>query len=156
MEISIKKLKEYVGVNGKYVKNHGNLFNVDRHNPEEDYVIVNGNYVIVVDKNAIQYDSTIKEVSVMKRMEEDAEQAHDVKYLETKYLENRKITVCIFGTEENEIWINATFFKEFINKAFNKEKGFAKGITFTGTDKKNPVMMWYDDELAGYFLPIYH
>ena len=162
MEISIKKLKEFIGVNGKYVKNHYNLNYLDRNNPEEDYVCINQHYILVLDKNAIQYDSKIKEINVMNRLEKEADMAKDIEYLGLRYLdEKQKKAVCRFGIkgceESEEVWINKTFFTEFINKAFSPTKGFADGITFTGSDSKHTIFMWNEDEeLVGAFLPIRH
>ena len=161
MKINTKKLREYLCTDGKYVKNNRKFFYLDCSNSEEDYVIVNGHYVLVMGKDELSYNENIKDVHIRNVLEEEASKADDIEYLGLKYdkYDNKK-AICRFGikgcSESEEVWINRLFFTEFINRAFSSTNGFANGITFTGSDPNHMIFMWMNDDLVGAFLPIKH
>ena len=159
MELSIKKLQDHVGANGKYAK-HIHMYDIDS-DEDTDYLAVLRHYIICMPKESITLNPEINKVGLVEAVYKMAESAtQDLTYYATIDLgikaRGSKKQVMFVNEEGEKIYVNKSFFTDFYNGVYSDTKGFADGITFTGSKFNAPVCMWNGDDLAGIFLPIIH
>lgn len=141
----------------KFGKKH---FFVDTGSEDVDYVAVDGYYVLEVPKDSLRLPNYedgyhFERISGMeRRITQIAEAGHDFEFKEVKTLTSGT-TVCVFTDGVEEIYIDRRFFKDFYNGLFST-KGFAKNVTFTGTNKNEMLVAWQDNDLIGAYCPIRH
>lgn len=157
MEVSIKKLQEHIGAKGKYAK-YISHYTMDS-DEDTDYIAICSCYIICIPKDTITINPdivTLNLVDTINKMVEGATQEltyHSL--IENKWIHPKK--QLMFVNEEGEkIYVNKSFFTDFLNGAYSETKGFADGITFTGKSFNTPICMWNGDDLVGAFLPIIH
>lgn len=158
MEFSVKKLQDHVGANGKYAK-HIHMYDVDS-DEDTDYLAVARHYILCIPKKTITLNPEINNVKLVAAIINMANGAtQDLKFYDEVVVDEylgKKRTQLMFVNEEGEkIYVNPSFFTDFINGAYSKQKkAFADGITFTGSRYNEPVCMWNGEDLVGAFLPI--
>ena len=161
MEVSVKKLEKYVGYGGEYI-DHCNKFHVDNKSSDDtDYLCVMGYYVIAIPKNKIRFGDALVTCQQLKLEDKIIDAAEDAEYeleyggLESDFNNTKKVACRFKNPKGEDIYVNRTFFTEFMNRAFSATGGFAKGVTFTGSNNRSPVLMWDAEEnLVGMFMPM--
>lgn len=159
MNFSTAKLEAFVSTNGRYFKNHSNKFKVDTSADDVDYLIPYCHYILAIPKGLVDIDDTLDEARNTEHwlIEQISQCSETLEYVSMKPLyETSRTKVCVFtNSAGKEIWINSSFFTDFINGMFNRNTGkFADDITFIGSDDESPVVAWHNDDLIGLFLPI--